>query len=95
MDRSLETVLQNANCFEDKLQAYTTKVFADGTRHRLKEAPNIAFYFLGELGETFPDNPGFLNVMVDYIKTRRLLSGKSDRFFFSLPAPKKLLRCKC
>lgn len=86
MNKSIEEILTNAICFDDKLQAYSTKVYADGTRHRLKEALSTAFYVLKELGEHFPNKPGRLAVLIDYIKTRLMLQGKSDRFLLGLPA---------
>jgi tetratricopeptide (TPR) repeat protein len=85
MERMLDAVFQHAESFRDKLQAYTTLVFANGARNRLEEAHRLAFKVLDELGEPFPANPGKLTVLREYVKTNFLVRGKTDRFFLSLP----------
>jgi predicted ATPase len=85
MERMLDAVFHHAESFQDKLQAYTTLVFANGTRNRLEEARRLAFKVLDELGEPIPANPGKFTVLSEYVKTRLLVRGKTDRFFLGLP----------
>lgn len=77
MDNTIEDVLKHANTFEDKLQAYST-------RNRLTEAITTTLYVLGELGESLPENPGYFSIISEFVKTSRMLHGRSDRFFLSL-----------
>jgi hypothetical protein len=84
-DQMLEKVFENATTFEDKLQAYSTLVFALGARHRLSEAVTTALEVLGRLNVSIPTNPSRMLVFIEYVKTRYLLRGKNDRFFLNLP----------
>jgi tetratricopeptide (TPR) repeat protein len=85
-DQLLALVLDHATSFDDKLQAYTTAVYTKGARHCLQEALDTAFEVLRELEEPIPSNPSSLHVLFALWKTRRMLRGKSDRFFRNLPA---------
>jgi tetratricopeptide (TPR) repeat protein len=87
-DRMLEKVFENATTFEDKLQAYSTLVFALGARHRLSKAVTTALEVLDQLDVSLPTNPSRILVFMEYMKTRHLLRGKSDRFFLNLPLAK-------
>lgn len=85
MDHMLDAVLEHANTFDDKLHAYITQVFANGSRKRFREAVTTAFDVLGQLGEPLPSNSGKVQVLLEYVKLRRLLRGKSTRYFSNLP----------
>lgn len=85
MELMLEVIFSRATSFEDKLQAYTTQVFANGARNRLQQALSTAFFVLKELGVTLPERPGKFTVIMQYRKTQRMLHRISDRVLLSLP----------
>jgi tetratricopeptide (TPR) repeat protein len=85
MDVLLDAVFQQARSFRDKLQAYTTLVYANGARNLLAEAVRVALDVLTDLGEPFPASPGKFTLMCRYLKTERMLRGKTDQYFLSLP----------
>jgi predicted ATPase len=85
MDRMLDAVFHHANSLDDKLQAYTTSVFANGSRGRFREAVATAFDVLGQLGEPLSLNPSTVQVWLAHCKLRRLFRGKGTRFFTNLP----------
>jgi predicted ATPase len=85
MELKCNAVFHHAKTFLDRLQAYTTLVYANSARHRLDDALNMAFHVLREVGEPFPTDPSLVRVMLEYYKIRRLLHGKTDRFLLSLP----------
>lgn len=85
MDRMLDAVFDKARSFQDKLQAHTTLVFANGSRNRYQEAVDTAFHVLNQLDEPLPLHPSKLDVFLEYQRLRCLLRGKSNRYFSGLP----------
>jgi hypothetical protein len=85
MDHMIDSVSKNAKCFHDKIQAYTTLVFANGARNCLQEACSTALEVLEMLGESIPQNPGKARVIVECIKLHCSLRRKNLRFFVNLP----------
>jgi predicted ATPase len=85
MELKCNAVFHHAKTFQDRLQAYTTLVYANSARHQLDDALNMAFDVLHEVGEPFPADPSLFRVMLEYYKIRRLFHSKTDRFFLSLP----------
>jgi hypothetical protein len=86
MDQMIESVVKNASTFHDKIQAYTTLVFANGARNRLQEACSTALEVLERLGESIPESPGKARVIMEGIKLHCALRRKNLRFFVNLPA---------
>jgi AAA ATPase domain len=85
MDRVLNAVFANASSLEDKLQAYTTLVFANGARHRLHEVISITLSVLNQLGVSIPPNPSNAAVFAELVRTRRRLRTKNSRSLCNLP----------
>lgn len=85
MDTTLEVIFRNATSFEDKLQAYSTQVHANGARNRLQKALRISLSVLKELEVILPKNPRMITVIRQYRKTRQMLNRKSDRALLNLP----------
>jgi hypothetical protein len=52
----------------------------------MAEALNVTIDVLKDLGEPMPTAPGILTISYQYLKTARMLRGKTDEFFLSMPA---------
>jgi hypothetical protein len=85
MGRMVETVLQNAVCFHDKLPAYTTLLFGRGAQFRHQEAVALALDLLNQLDEPLPSNPTKVQIAMEYVKVRWRMKGENDRYLASLP----------
>ena len=70
-------VFLNARSFEDKIQSYTTRVFALGAQQKFDEAIETGLYVLGELGSPFPKRPVKMRVMIEILKTKWMLRNKT------------------
>lgn len=80
-----EEILSNARSFEDRLQAYTTQVYAIGTKGEVRKSIDVGLSVLKQLGVLFPRNPRLWHVAIAFIKTKQLLKGKSDSDILNLP----------
>ena len=78
-------VFLNARSFEDKIQSYTTRVFALGAQQKFEEAIETGLHVLGELGSPFPKRPGKMRVMIEILKTKWMLRNKTSRQILNLP----------
>jgi predicted ATPase len=85
MEGLLETVFAYARNFEDKIQAYSSRIYALGVSERSFEAIDLGVEVLKELGETFPKRLGSARVMIEMRAVRKLLKGKSDEQLLRLP----------
>ena len=85
----VEEVIANAWSFQDQLRAYTTKVYTLGTLNRPQEAIATGLMVLSKLGQTFPRNVTTFRFMMEFIKTRRMLGGKSMDEIMELPLMKR------
>lgn len=93
MDLILDSILENAKCFSDKVAAYSTQILSYGARSRVQEAFDIGINVLSELGERFPSKPREIQVLIDYLRTKWLLRGRSMEGLLRLPNmsdPRKL-----
>jgi hypothetical protein len=86
MEHMIDNICMNAAAFHDKIQAYTTLVFANGARNRRQEACSTALEVLEMIGEPIPTNPGKARVIIEVVRLYCLLRTKNLRFFLNLPA---------
>jgi predicted ATPase len=93
VDALTSSVLSEACCFDDKVRAYTTKIYALGSRHFLQQAIDIGFEVLRELGEPFPKKGRQVYILLNFMKTNRVLRNKTTEDILNLPTlhePNKL-----
>lgn len=86
MQDRVETVLSNARNHHDKLQAYTTKIVALGTRRRLQDAIDTGFHVLRLLGEPAPKSAKIVRSSYMMMKTKWMLSRTSGSKILQMPA---------
>ncbi|CAB9511807.1 Protein tyrosine kinase [Seminavis robusta] len=88
-EKLIQGTLQHAECFEDKLPLYVTKVESLGVQGKLKEALTLAYEVLEGLGEAFPQNTTGKRfqraVQSDTSLTQKLLSKHNDATILALP----------
>lgn len=82
---TIDNVLLHAVRIEDKIPVYFTLVEMLSSQGRMKEAINLCIAVLNLLGEPIPRTPGKIQVLNDFVRTRRLLRGKSDEDILNLP----------
>jgi histidine kinase len=86
MDSLIDTVLLHAMKCEDKIQAYSTRIYAMGMTGRSREAVAIGVEVLKHLGETFPRHLNRSSLCSEVCSVNRLLRGKSDDDILQLPS---------
>jgi predicted ATPase len=85
MDEYLENVFEYGRTFQDKVQAYGTRISSFSIRDRQKDALNLGIEVLHSLGEKVPRNFQIVFLLQAVSRSRRLLRGKSDRQLLRLP----------
>jgi predicted ATPase len=85
MDEYLENVFEYGRTFQDKVQAYGTRISSFSIRDRQKDALNLGIEVLHSLGEKVPRNFQIVFLLQAVSRARRLLRGKSDRQLLRLP----------
>eukprot|EP00980_Cylindrotheca_fusiformis_P019418 scaffold6689_cov98-Cylindrotheca_fusiformis.AAC.1 len=85
VDKYVDEILANANCFEHTVQARMMRVYTLGTMKKVKEALNYGVETLSLLGEPIPAHPTAIEVAIAVSKTKRRLSKKSDASLLRLP----------
>ena len=84
MDALVETVLVNATCFRDTQLARATRVYSLGARGRMLEAVQEGMDVLRHLGVAFPKKTRTSHMVVEFVKTRRMLK-KTDEMILRMP----------
>ena len=85
VDFVIGEVIANARCFRDQLRAYTTKVYSLGTQNEPQRAIATGLEVLDQLGQSIPANVTVCRMIWEFLKTRRMLHGKSEDQILSLP----------
>lgn len=85
MEGVIEKICQFGRTFEDKFPAYCSLMKASGVNGNTHEAFNIGLDMLAQLGETFPEEIDKKSVLLDFVKTKMALVGKTDETLASLP----------
>lgn len=86
--RSKELVaetLSHARSLQDKLPVLYTMIDCLGTEGSIREAMDLGFSTLRELGERFPKKAGLLQIAWELLKTKRLLRRMTDQKLLDLP----------
>ena len=80
-----QAVFDNGSSFDDKLTCYTTRVYTLGSTNRLKEACDEGLKVLEQLGEGLPRSVGIPCLVLETIKTKRLMNRVTGRKLLHLP----------
>ena len=86
--RSLElvdAVVRNARVFDDKWQAYCTKLYALGSTDETNRSIDVGLDIIGQLGEALPVNPSPRYVQREYLKMQRFMNNKTPEMLLRLP----------
>ena len=81
----VETILDKAQNFNDKLSAQATNVYALGSSGKMQEAIDRGLNVLQKLGVEFPAKLTLQDVDRGLAKTTKLLRGKSNESLLRLP----------
>jgi hypothetical protein len=85
LQRILDAIFDNAISFRDKLPAFITLVYFQGSGHQLKDASRTAAATLKQLGEPINQNPSDILVALSLIKTKYKLMWKNIDHLVNLP----------
>ncbi|CAB9512792.1 expressed unknown protein [Seminavis robusta] len=84
-ERMVNAITQNARRFEDVLQAYKTQLLCFMSRERHEEAISLGCKVSGQLGQQFPKKVGPIGLVMDLLKTKRVLRRIDDEEILKLP----------
>ena len=85
MNLHITSVLDNSTELLDKVKVYEIRILSFKAENKLLDAINTGLELLNQLGERFPKNPKLPHVMVNLIKTKLKLRGKSITHLENLP----------
>eukprot|EP00797_Seminavis_robusta_P033859 Sro798_g204000.2 (631) ;mRNA; r:16609-18501 len=74
----VDQILANATCMQDKIQAYSTRIYSLGSMHRLQDAIDVSLGVLEELHEPLPRNGGLMHVVGEFVRTSMMLQGMTN-----------------
>lgn len=83
MEVYMEDTLKHARTYHDKVTAFSTKILSLGASMKLQEALHVGLDVLAKLGERLP-SPTKYNILLEYVKTKWLLRGKSNNDILGL-----------
>lgn len=86
-DELVSAVLENA-CFHDTLVVRATRVHSLSSTNRMTEALSEGLGILRHLGEKFPSRPRKYHVAIEFLRTKRLLQGKTNELILRMPLMK-------
>jgi len=81
----LENVFRNARSFEDKLQAYTTKMYVLSQNDEQQECMDLGLWLLQQMNEDFPNRLCNAHLLGEFRSVERLLKGKSNEQILRMP----------
>ena len=85
MDRLFRAVLANVHDLIEKVKPYEIRILAYKAENKLLDAISTGLELLAQLGEKFPKKPAMMHVMMDLVKTKFMLRGKSNDRLQALP----------
>eukprot|EP00550_Attheya_septentrionalis_P003231 CAMPEP_0198286414 /NCGR_PEP_ID=MMETSP1449-20131203/5507_1 /TAXON_ID=420275 /ORGANISM="Attheya septentrionalis, Strain CCMP2084" /LENGTH=1264 /DNA_ID=CAMNT_0043984147 /DNA_START=149 /DNA_END=3943 /DNA_ORIENTATION=- len=88
IEELVKEIFQNAYSFPDKQRAHLCLSKCLTGLGRLDEAIDVAFNGLAQVGEKFPRSVTTKAVVIDLLRTKFVLAGKSDKDLGSLPPMK-------
>lgn len=86
VEKLADEVAQNARSFDDKVQVYTTLILSLDARWKLEAATDECFRILDHCGERFPRTVGKTGILMDFLRTKRMLRHKTAHDILNLPA---------
>jgi len=86
MDKYYPIVLKNTRDLLEKVKPYEIRILAYKAENKLLDAIKTGLELLKQLGEDFPSKPTMVHVMLDLVKTKIKLSGKTNDKLKDLPA---------
>lgn len=84
MDQAIVAILANARNQQDKLRAYSTRIYSHAARVKLNEAIDLGVDALSSYRETFPSRPTLAHLLIDLGMTKMRLRNKSDEDILNL-----------
>jgi predicted ATPase len=85
MDMMVSAVLENARSYRDTLRVRATRVLSLNSRYRFTEATDEGLDVLYHLGEKFPSRPRVHHFLIEFMRTQRLLRGKTNEMILRMP----------
>ena len=84
MELLVNPVFKHARSFDDRFQAYCTRIYAEGNG-AARASIDHALDLLEELGEPLPRKPTKSKLLFMFVRLRRQLKGMTDEQLMSLP----------
>jgi len=88
-------VVQHGANLDDKIQAYTALINSMHQQDDMKEATSVCVDVVNKLGERLPLKASKLNVMMEFVKVRLGLLGKTDEEILALPPMTNHRKMQC
>jgi predicted ATPase len=85
MNEVVDNVIRHARVYEDKIQAYSTRIWALGVTDRQHECSDLGVEVLKHLGVHFPRCLCRAQAYAEWKKVRKLLRGKINEQLLRLP----------
>lgn len=85
VDESVTAVMENARCFRDTLRVRAARVNSLSSTNRLSEALQEGLDILRHLGVKLPSKPRMYHVTIEFLRTKRLLRGKTSEAILRMP----------
>jgi predicted ATPase/class 3 adenylate cyclase/tRNA A-37 threonylcarbamoyl transferase component Bud32 len=86
LERLVNTVLQHGRSLTDQVSVYTIKIQALIAQEQLLAASKLGLQVLKLLGTDLPENPGQTQILIELLKTKLALAGKSNQKLAIAPA---------
>ena len=77
MDELTQAIFENARCEQDKLAAYTSLMMSLDSRGDHERAVQLCCNIIGKQGIKLPRKPTLLHVVIKFLRTRKMLRGKT------------------
>ena len=84
-ERYVEKVLEHAQCFDDKLQAYSTRMFVLSQLDQQGDCMDLGLWVLKQLGEALPSRYCKLHLVKEMRSVEGLLKNKSNEQICRMP----------
>jgi predicted ATPase len=85
MEALIESIFRNSRCFEDKIQAKTSQIYALGVNDRQQDGLDLGIQLLTDLGTPLPKSFSKFVLRIDLNAVQKLLRGKSNDYLKRLP----------
>ena len=92
MQEIVDEVLLYSRSLSDRLHVLFIQVEAQGSGGDLNKALEVGIDVLRQLGFRYPKNPGTMRILLDLLKTKRMLRGRSDEDLLALPVVTDILK---